>query len=79
MTSVRIASTCGQAARAPWRTVSRSRFSVRTPQTTSFRSTRTNPSSRSSRAKASLAAVPKLKPNEPCTCGSGKKYKKCCM
>jgi len=38
-----------------------------------------NPSSRSSRAKAPLAAVPKLKPDEPCTCGSGKKYKKCCM
>ena len=21
----------------------------------------------------------KVKPNEPCPCGSGKKYKKCCM
>ena len=21
---------------------------------------------------------PKLRPNEPCPCGSGKKYKKCC-
>mmetsp|Transcript_76053 Transcript_76053/g.150701 ORF Transcript_76053/g.150701 Transcript_76053/m.150701 type:complete len:172 (-) Transcript_76053:219-734(-) len=31
--------------------------------------------------KAAGAAKPvaaKVKPNEPCTCGSGKKYKKCC-
>ena len=32
--------------------------------------------------KSSGAAAPKAakapKPNEPCSCGSGKKYKKCC-
>jgi uncharacterized protein YchJ len=25
-----------------------------------------------------VAAVKKPKPNEPCSCGSGKKFKKCC-
>ncbi len=25
-----------------------------------------------------VAGSKKLKPNEPCSCGSGKKYKKCC-
>ncbi|GBG33367.1 E3 ubiquitin-protein ligase HERC2 [Hondaea fermentalgiana] len=29
-------------------------------------------------AKAPVQAVKKVKPNEPCTCNSGKKYKKCC-
>ena len=24
-------------------------------------------------------AAPKIGPNDPCSCGSGKKYKKCCM
>mmetsp|Transcript_10626 Transcript_10626/g.20891 ORF Transcript_10626/g.20891 Transcript_10626/m.20891 type:complete len:110 (+) Transcript_10626:394-723(+) len=28
--------------------------------------------------KAPVQAVKKVKPNEPCTCGSGKKFKKCC-
>lgn len=27
---------------------------------------------------AGAAKTKKVKPNEPCTCGSGKKYKKCC-
>jgi len=26
-----------------------------------------------------IAAVPKIGRNSPCPCGSGKKYKKCCM
>ena len=26
-----------------------------------------------------LAAAKKTKPNDPCTCGSGKKFKKCCL
>ena len=26
----------------------------------------------------SVKAVKGAKPNDPCTCGSGKKYKKCC-
>jgi len=26
-----------------------------------------------------VRALPKLGPNEPCSCGSGKKYKKCCI
>jgi len=25
-----------------------------------------------------MVADPKIKPNDPCVCGSGKKYKKCC-
>eukprot|EP00434_Breviolum_minutum_P038632 symbB.v1.2.034279.t1/scaffold4398.1/size40168/6 len=28
---------------------------------------------------ASTKSAPKLKPNDNCDCGSGKKYKKCCM
>ena len=28
-------------------------------------------------AKKSAAAVPKVRPNDPCPCGSGKRYKKC--
>ncbi|CAE7232505.1 secA [Symbiodinium natans] len=27
----------------------------------------------------SVKSAPKLKPNDNCACGSGKKYKKCCM
>ena len=30
------------------------------------------------KAKPVRRAGPKIKPNEPCSCGSGKKYKKCC-
>ncbi len=30
------------------------------------------------RKAAPIKAAPKVKPNDPCTCGSGKKYKKCC-
>jgi uncharacterized protein YecA (UPF0149 family) len=26
-----------------------------------------------------LRAMPKLGRNDPCSCGSGKKYKKCCL
>jgi preprotein translocase subunit SecA len=31
-----------------------------------------------SQIKTVRRAMPKVKPNDPCTCGSGKKYKKCC-
>eukprot|EP00927_Polykrikos_kofoidii_P080101 TRINITY_DN7697_c0_g1_i1.p1 TRINITY_DN7697_c0_g1~~TRINITY_DN7697_c0_g1_i1.p1 ORF type:complete len:191 (+),score=50.34 TRINITY_DN7697_c0_g1_i1:109-681(+) len=30
-------------------------------------------------AGATVKSAPKIKPNETCSCGSGKKYKKCCM
>ena len=30
-------------------------------------------------SKTKVNKAKKLKPNEPCSCGSGKKYKKCCM
>lgn len=30
------------------------------------------------RAQSSQRASPKARPNEPCPCGSGQKYKKCC-
>mmetsp|Transcript_55678 Transcript_55678/g.148042 ORF Transcript_55678/g.148042 Transcript_55678/m.148042 type:complete len:187 (+) Transcript_55678:24-584(+) len=29
--------------------------------------------------KTTVKSEPKLKPNDTCSCGSGKKYKKCCM
>jgi preprotein translocase subunit SecA len=32
----------------------------------------------SSKPKQPVLAAKKVGPNEPCPCGSGKKYKKCC-
>jgi SEC-C motif len=33
---------------------------------------------RDSSGRPLILAVPKVGPNQPCPCGSGKKYKKCC-
>jgi preprotein translocase subunit SecA len=35
-------------------------------------------SAKGTASKAPIVKAAKIGPNDPCTCGSGKKYKKCC-
>ena len=41
--------------------------------------TGTGAASQSVVKKSPVKKVQKIGPNDPCPCGSGKKYKKCCM
>ena len=43
------------------------------------RNVRTNPENIGKTIKVELKPADKQKVNDPCSCGSGKKYKKCCM